>query len=127
MTSDSASFPSPSSSGDAASRRQALLASLCASASSPSVAALSSCFSNVSLSPGGGVGNSQVPVYLTSGEPVVVVHAPIDMMSNTTLCGVGFGNQGKWCFRTGCAIQSHVESRRLPGLLNSQSFVTSLI
>ena len=114
MTSDSASFPSVSPS-DAASRRRALLASLRAGASSPSVADLSTRFSNVTLSPGGGGGNSQAPVRLTSGESVFVVHAPIDMTSNTSLCGVGFGNQGKRCFRTGCAIQSHVESRRLPG------------
>ena len=114
MTSDSASFPSVSPS-DAASRRRALLASLRAGASSPSVADLSTRFSNVTLSPGGGGGNSQAPVRLTSGESVFVLHAPIDMTSNTSLCGVGFGNQGKRCFRTGCAIQSHVESRRLPG------------
>ena len=114
MTSDSASFPSVSPS-DAASRRRALLASLRAGASSPSVADLSTRFSNVTLSPGGGGGNSQALVRLTSGESVFVVHAPIDMTSNTSLCGVGFGNQGKRCFRTGCAIQSHVESRRLPG------------
>ena len=64
---------------------------------------------------GVGGGNSQVPVRLTSGEAVFVVHAPIDMTSNSTLCGVGFGTQGKLCFRTGCAIQSHVDTRMTPG------------
>ena len=88
MTSDLASFPSPSTSGDATLRRRALLALLHASASSPSFADLLSHFLNVSLSPGGGGGNSQVPVRLTSDESVVVVHAPIDMTSNTTLCSV---------------------------------------
>ena len=114
MTSASSSFSS-SSPSDAASRRRALLAALRSGASSPSVADLSTRFSNVTLSPVGGGGNSQAPVRLTSGESVFVVHAPIDMTSNTTLCGVSFGNQGKRCFRTGCAVQSHVESRRLPG------------
>ena len=56
-------------------------------------------FANVATGVGGG-GNSQVPVRLTSGASVFVVHAPIDMTSISTLCCVGFGNQGKLCFRS---------------------------
>ena len=61
--------------------------------------------------------DSQVPVCLTPGESVSVVHAPIlDMPSNSILCGIGFGNQGKLRFCTGCAIHAHsIETRTTPG------------
>jgi hypothetical protein len=118
MTSDSSSFPStspPSGPAGAPARRRALLASLRQGASSPAAEDLSARFAEVGISSSGGGVDPQRAVSLTSGESVFVVHDAIDMTSNTTLCGVEFGSQGKLCFRSGCAIQSHVEARRLPG------------
>ena len=64
----------------------------------------------------GGLGRSgsgrTVPVAITHGECVVVVHEDVDNSSDCTLCGVEIGQTGKLCFKEGCSINSHVQARR---------------
>ena len=123
MTTDSSSFPSASSSVSSAAakeRRWATLAHLCSVASDP-VENFTARFYSIDIASRKG-GDSQAPVLLTSGESVFVFHESIDVASNTTLCGVAFGNQGKLCFCTGCAIQAprqnQEDSRLLFGCWN---------
>ena len=64
----------------------------------------------------GGLGRSgpgrSVPVAITHGECVVVVHEDLDNSSDCTLCGVEIGQTGKLCFKEGCSVNSHVQARR---------------
>ena len=109
MTIRDDSFPSPEIAAPGLSRRRrlAILSEGAAPARTSTATSISGAFERMEM---GGVGGA-VPVPVTYGKCVIVVHEDITSVSNCTVCGVGVGQAGKLCVKEGCSIAAHVTTR----------------